>query len=168
MLLLRNGSIGLLFGVLALHGFAQSTDASQQNSTEPTVVRRRVHAQPHGEPCWRQAGITPDMVNQRWHIEDQEKVKIAQVCAEPSTSAQQKHDKIEEIHSDTDRAIAHLIPAKELATFNKCEADLNQRYPKPAAEKELGPCGGVIPNSASTDVAAAPEHRHNAATQTNR
>jgi hypothetical protein len=106
--------------------------------------------------------MTADMVNQRWHIEDEQKVRIAQVCSEPSTSAQQKHDKIEQIHADTDRSIAHLIPSKELAAFNKCQANLDQRHPKPAGQKELGPCGGVIPDSSSADVAAAPEHRHNA------
>jgi len=107
--------------------------------------------------------MTPDMVNQRWQIEDQQKVRIAEVCTEPSTSAQQKHDKIDQIHADTDRSIAHLIPGKELAAFNKCQADLEQRNPKPAGQKQLGPCGGFIPpDSGSTDVAAAPEHRHNA------
>jgi hypothetical protein len=161
MSILRNSSIALLFFPLALQAFAQSAEPAQENSTQPAAVASRTRVPHHGPPCWRQAGMTPDMVNQRWKIEDQQKVKIAEVCAEPSTSAQQKHDKIQEIHADTDREIAHLIPAKELTTFNKCEADLDQRRPKPTGQKELGPCGGVIPNSASTDVAAAPEHHHN-------
>ena len=168
MSLLRNSSMAVLFVMLAMHGFGQSTEPDQQTSTQAEAAPHRAHAQPHGLPCWRQAGITPEMVNQRWHIEDQQKTKIAQVCAEPSTSAQQKHDKIEEIHADTDREIAHLIPTKQLAAFNKCQADLDQRYPKPTAQKQLGPCGGVIPNSPSTDVAAAPEHRQNNATPANR
>jgi hypothetical protein len=167
MSLLRNSSIALLFFPLALQAFAQSAEPAQQSSTQSAAVTNRARILRHGPPCWRQAGMTPDMVNQRWQIEDQQKVKIAQVCAEPTTSAQQKHDKIEEIHADTDRAIAHLIPTKELTAFNKCEADLDQRRPKPSGQKELGPCGGVIPNSASTDVASTPEHHHNAATSTN-
>jgi hypothetical protein len=110
--------------------------------------------------------MTPDMVNQRWHIEDQQKLKIAQVCAEPSTSAQQKHDKIEQIHADTDRTIGQLIPAKELAAFNKCQAEVDQLRPKPAGQKEVGPCGGIIPDTMSADATTAPEHRH-VATPTN-
>ena len=110
--------------------------------------------------------MTPDMVNQRWHIEDAQKGKIAQVCSEPSTSAQQKHDKIIQIHADTDRAVAQLIPAKELAAFNKCQAELDQRNPKPAGQKQLGPCGGIIPDAMSADATPASEHRH-VATPTN-
>jgi hypothetical protein len=102
--------------------------------------------------------MTPDMVNQRWQIQEQQKTQIARVCSEPSSSPQQKHDKIEQIHADTDRALAQLIPAKELVAFNKCQAALDQRRPKSAGQKELGPCGGVITESA--DATTAPEHRH--------
>jgi hypothetical protein len=91
--------------------------------------------------------MTAGMVNQRWEIEDQQKATIAQVCAEPSTSPQQKHDKIEQIHAETEHALAQLIPTRELAAFNKCQADFDQRNPKPAARRELGPCGGAIPTA---------------------
>jgi hypothetical protein len=165
--IVRNSSVALLFSMLALQGFAQSAEPTPASSPAGGAETHRVRAH-RGVPCWRQAGMTADMVNQRWQIEDQQKVKIAQVCTEPSTSAEQKHDKIEQIHADTDRSIAHLIPTKELAAFNKCQADLDSRHPKPAGQKEVGPCGGVIPDSASTDIAAAPEHRHNNATPANR
>jgi len=161
MRIIRNSSIALLFLMLALQGFAQSAEPAPESSPAAGAQTHRARAH-RGVPCWRQAGMTPDMVNQRWHIEDEQKVKIAQVCAEPSSSAQQKHDKIEQIHADTDRSIGHLIPTKELAAFNKCQADLDQRFPKPAGQKELGPCGGVIPDAALADVAAGPEHHHTA------
>lgn len=165
-MVLRNSSIALLFLTVGLPVFAQSAEPAQNNSPEArTEIRRtRVH---HGPVCWKLAGMTPDMVNQRWQIEDQQKVKIAQVCAEPSTSAQQKHDKIEQIHADTDRAISQLIPTKELTAFNKCQTERDQATPKPAGQKELGPCGGVIPNSVAEDANEAPEHRHTG-TSTNR
>jgi hypothetical protein len=105
--------------------------------------------------------MTADMVNKRWELNDQQKVRIAQVCREPSTSAQQKHDKIEQIHADTDRAMAQLIPVKELKAFNKCQAEVDQRHPKAPGEKALGPCGGVIPASAADGTTSTePEHRH--------
>jgi len=103
--------------------------------------------------------MTPDMVNQRWKIQDQQKVQIAQACAEGSTSPQQKHDKIEQIHAQTDQAISQLIPSKELAAFNKCQAELDSKRPKAAGQKELGPCGGVISSSMSADATSA-EHHH--------
>jgi hypothetical protein len=105
--------------------------------------------------------MTPDMVNRRWKLEDQQKTSIAQVCTEPSTSAQQKHDKIEQIHADTDRALAQLIPVQELKAFNKCQAEVDSRRPRAPGEKELGPCGGVIPASAADGTPApAADHRH--------
>jgi hypothetical protein len=156
MLVLRNGSIALLFLTFGLPVFAQS-DVTTQDSP---AADRDVHRARVGIPCWRQAGMTPDMVNRRWELEDQQKVKIAQVCTEPSTSAQQKHDKIDQIHAETDWAIGQLIPAKELTAFNKCQAERDRRRPKGAEQKELGPCGGTIPTSVAADPTTAPEHRH--------
>ena len=158
MLVPRNSSLALLFLALGLPVFAQSTETAQNDppSDQPVAHRARVQS-----PCWKQAGMTPDMVNQRWKLEDQQKGRIAQVCTEPSTSAQQKHDKIEQIHADTDRALAQLIPVTELKAFNKCQAEMDQRRPKAPGEKELGPCGGVIPASAADGTTStAPEHRH--------
>jgi hypothetical protein len=99
--------------------------------------------------------MTAEMVNQRWKIEDDQKVKVTGVCSEPSSSPQQKHDKIEQIHAETDQAIAKLIPEKELKTFNECQAQVVASRPKAAGQKELGPCGGVVPAS-STASGAAP------------
>ena len=168
MLGLRNCSIVLLFLGLALPGFAQSAEPAQGSPADAPAQAREARQRRHDPPCWRQAGMTPDMVNQRWHIEDDQHVRIAQVCSESSTSPQQKHDKIEQIHADTDHALAQLIPAKELAAYNKCQAEIDQRRPKPAGQKQLGPCGGFIPPDAeSNDGTTAPEHHH-AATGTNR
>jgi hypothetical protein len=158
MLVQRNSSIVLLFLTLGLPVFGQSTETAQNSpdGNQPVPHRARVQA-----PCWKQAGMTPDMVNRRWQLEDQQKMRIAQVCTEPSTSAQQKHDKIEQIHADTDRTLAQLIPVKELKTFNKCQAEVDQRRPKAPGEKELGPCGGVIPPSAADGTTTpAADHRH--------
>lgn len=159
-MVLRKFSIAALLLMLGLSCFAQSAGSTGSNSQDATAEARRARVQRHATPCWRQAGITPDMVNQRWKIEDQQRGKIAQVCADPSTSAQQKHDSIEQIHGDTDRAIGYLIPSQELAAFNKCEAELDQRRPKSADQKELGPCGGVMPKAESSGEMTAPQPPH--------
>ena len=161
-MVVRNSSIALLFLMVGLPGFAQSPAGPPASTPEARMEARHTRAQRYGAPCWRQAGMTADMVNQRWKIEDQQKVKVAQVCAEPSTSAEQKHDKIEQIQADTDRAIGQLIPTKELAAFNKCQAEREQNSPKPVNQKQLGPCGGVIPTSVAADATTAPDHRHTA------
>jgi hypothetical protein len=105
--------------------------------------------------------MSAQMVNQRWKIKDQEKNKIELVCNETSTSAQQKHDKIEGIHEETAAEIAKFIPLKELREFNKCEAALESSRPKKAGQKEVGPCGGVIPaDHLPTDDATSHQQSH--------
>jgi hypothetical protein len=156
----RSGWIAFLFISTAIAGYGQSA-VTPPAGTPPAsrIAQRQARVRNYGTACWKQAGMTPDMVNQRWKIEDQQKVQIAQACAEGSTSSQQKHDKIEQIHAQTDHAISLLIPSKELAAFNKCQADLESKRPKVAGQKELGPCGGVLPASISADATSA-EHHH--------
>ena len=146
-------SSALLLLVCAVSAFSQSNQTSTQTpaapktsaaGSSPQKSASKIHAEP---PCWRQAGLTGAMVNQRWKLQDAGKAKIAEVCGEASTSPQQKHDKIEQINAQTDQAIARIIPQKQLQAFNACQADLDKKHPKPAGQKELGPCGGTIPAS---------------------
>jgi len=158
MRVLRNRVLAVAFLMLVVPAFGQSTEAPQAAPTEPASPE--APARPRSRriaemPCWKQAGLTADMVNRRWKIEDQSKMKIEAVCNDPATSAQQKHTKIEEIHAETDQEIAKLIPSKELQVFNSCQAALDKKRPQPA--KVLGPCGGVIPSEGAHD---AMNHEH--------
>ncbi len=172
---LRIGFVGLLLLTVCSLGIAQSTpaDANSGKASQPAAQSAetpsasdaapddsaaRAHRRAHAAPCWRQEGLTADMVNQRWKLQDEQKSKIAAVCTEPSTSAQQKHEKIDQIRVETDEAIARLIPIKERKTFDQCQAEVERSNPHPAGEKELGPCGGVIPKDAMSD--GAEEHSH--------
>jgi hypothetical protein len=165
MRLLKYGSVSLLFLMIAASGFAQSTPAAEDQTapSEAPDSAPRVHRRHSGPPCWIQAGITPDMVNQRWKIEDNQRARIAAVCSETATSPQQKHDKIDQIHAGTKQEIAQLIPAEKLATFNKCQADLDKTHPALAPKKELGPCGGVIPTPMGPEESHGMEHQHGGA-----
>jgi len=129
---------------------ASKPDATSKSATsKPVVPRTPRKRQP---TCWKQAGMTADMVNKRWKLEDDGKVKIAKACTDTSLNPQQKHDRIQQINADTDQAIAKLIPAKELEAYKSCQAAWDKAHPKPAAKKELGPCGGTIPpNAAAAD-----------------
>jgi hypothetical protein len=96
-------------------------------------------------------------VNQRWHIEDNAKGKINAVCTDPALTAEKRREKIREINGQTDQEIAKIIPAKQLEAFNTCQAERDQEKAKRQAkgQKELGPCGGVIPAQPE-----APSHQH--------
>jgi len=145
----KYGSVSLLFLLLAASGLSQSApsdeDQAAPQEAQPSAPVR--HRRSYGQPCWKQAGMTPDMVNQKWQIEEQQKQNIAAVCSEASTGPQQKHDKIEQIHAKTAQDLAKVVPAEELSKFNKCQAELQKSRPSSAPKKELGPCGGTIPSS---------------------
>lgn len=157
---LRDGVLALLFLGCVVPAFAQSAEAPQAAPTQPAAPQAPARPRPRRVvevPCWKQAGLTPDMVNQRWKIEDQGKVKIAAACKDPTTSAQQKRTKIEEIHTETEQAFAKLVSSKQLEVFKSCRAEGDKKNPKLAGEKELGPCGGAIPAEGAHD---AMDHEH--------
>jgi len=164
----RNFLIVSLFFAFSLPLFAQAAGDAQQpaaqgsEQAEPSNTADQPQEVPppatssahpkHQTPCWRVAGIAPEMVNQRWKIEDDAKSKIGGVCNDPSLGPDQKLSKIHEINAQTDEAISRLIPSSQLSAFQQCQAERKNDKASRASrmpQKELGPCGGVIP-SAST------------------
>ena len=150
----------LMLLVLVAPGFVQS-QSSESSAQAPAAegqaqLRRRVSGRAYGTPCWKQAGMTPQNVNQRWKIEDRGKGRIAAVCSEASLSPDEKRKKIEQIHQETDQEFANLISAKQLEAFKSCQAELDKKRPANTGQKELGPCGGVIP----VEPATAGSHSH--------
>lgn len=134
---------------------AQSPPQAPAQTAQPTPLVSRRAYQRRQTSCWRVVGIAPAAVNQRWHIEDNAKGRIAAVCDDASLSAEKKREKIQEINEQTEQEIAKIIPAKQLEAVKECEAERDQERAKhqgAKTQKELGPCGGVIP--------AQPEAKH--------
>ena len=92
--------------------------------------------------------MTPDMVNQHWKIEDNAKTKISAVCTDPSLTADKRLARIHEIHQEADADFAKLVPEKELTVFKACQAEREKQNAsrEKTPQKELGPCGGVMPS----------------------
>ena len=127
---------------------SQAPSESAKPQTVPPGPRRATSQRQ--TPCWCLAGIAPEVVNQRWHIEDNAKGKINTVCADPALTAEKKREKIQEINQQTEQEIAKIIPAKQLEASKACQAERDQEEAKhhgAKVQKELGPCGGVIPRS---------------------
>jgi hypothetical protein len=140
-----------LLTVTALAQSSENAPATQQapsvsstpSQTPPnTRIRRTRHT-----ACWREAGIPAEKINQQWKIEDAGKVKISGVCSDPKLTAEQRLGKIHEINEETEREIANVIPPKQLAAYRSCQGEQAKTTKKARgpAEKELGPCGGIIP-----------------------
>jgi hypothetical protein len=133
----------------------------------PPGSRPIVRGAQHDRRCWKEAGIAPAKVNERWKLEDGAKVKINEVCSETSLTPEKKREKILQINEKTQQEIANIIPAQQLTAFNACEAKREQenaKHPGPIAQKQLGPCGGVIPSEPET---GGHSHQHSATKPSN-
>lgn len=77
-----------------------------------------------------------------------------------STEAHQTHRAIPpRSHPPTQPRGGELTRSLALQAFNSCQAELAKSRPKPAGQKEFGPCGGVIPStSEGAHDAMSPEH----------
>jgi len=169
MRVLQNGAFSLLMLAFGVSGFAQSTPASEATAAAPGVSAsaaapldsggKNIHRKHQGS-CWKMAGIAPQQMNLRWKINDHAQVRISGVCSDPKLSAEQKQAKIHEIDEDRDRQIADLIPAKELESYQSCEAQRVE--PVKAGERKLGPCGGVLPSTPASGNSHE-SHEHHAA-----
>jgi hypothetical protein len=129
------------------------TEAPKPAAAAAPTVRR-----PRRVLCWREAGISPKLVNQRWQIEADAKAKIGGACSDDSLTPERKRDKVRQIDAETEREIAKIIPAEQLAAFKGCQAEHDWEKAQRAGStprKELGPCGGVIPAQTG-----APPHSH--------
>lgn len=162
---IRNGLITVTLLLTGSQLFAQSAQnnpaaPSGTSTAEPALPsidqipgipagsRPVVHGPMHDRRCWREAGIAPAKVNERWKIEDDAKVRINEVCSQASLTPEKKRDRIHQINDETQQEIAKIIPAQQLSAFNACEAKREQenaKHPGPIVQKQLGPCGGVIP-----------------------
>ena len=134
----------------------QAPAESAPSQPTPLVVHRG-HA-PRQTPCWRVVGIAPDLVNQRWHIEDHAKGKVSALCSDPSLTSEKRVEMIRQINEQAEQEVAKIIPEKQLVAFKACQAERDQEKAKrqgATAQKELGPCGGVIPTQPGD-----PKHSH--------
>ncbi len=137
---------------------AKTSPQTPAESEQPIPLDARRTRSRRQTPCWRVVGIAPEAINQRWQIEDHAKGKISAVCTDPSLTPEKRREMIRQINGQTEQEIAKIIPAKQLEAFKACEAERDQQKPKrqgATAQKELGPCGGVIPAKPG-----APQHSH--------
>lgn len=164
-------TLALAVSVLSYSLGGARGDSSAQSSPQAPAVQAPAQAPPESSPtgsrrassqrqtpCWRLAGIVPELVNKRWHIEDNAKGKISAVCTDPALTAEKKRERIKEINEQTELEIAKVIPAKQLEAFKSCQAERDQEKAKrkgTTMEKELGPCGGILPPQPGT-----PSHQH--------
>ncbi len=123
----------VLFGV----ALAAASVAGQQQSKPTTPSSTGTHA-PNHIACWKQAGISPAVMQQRKAIMEAAKSKLLDVCRDESLTPQQKKEQIHQIHQEAAQQAEALIPAAQMEALKKCQA-ANSKGEHPA--RTTGPCG---------------------------
>lgn len=101
------------------------------------------------EPCWQQAGIARDTIEKRRSIEQSAHSQVEAVCSDSSLTQQQKHQKIREIHAQTQQQLQGLITPQQEETLKSCQAARSGgNVPHPGSGK--GPCGEALPAPSPT------------------
>jgi Spy/CpxP family protein refolding chaperone len=74
------------------------------------------------EPCWKQAGVSQQVQQQRRQIEESARSQISAICSNSSLSAQQKHQQIQQIHQQTRQQIEGLMTPQQRSAVEACRA----------------------------------------------
>jgi len=133
-----------IFVILSAILFALISGGAQQPAprSEPTAAKGP--ATQKTEPCWEQAGISKNVMEQRRSIQESTRSEIRAVCSEPNLSEEQKRERIRQIRQAArERADAIISPA-ERQQLEACQRARHASGPK-AGDHPAGsdPCAGL-------------------------
>ena len=103
-------------------------------------------ATPKQEPCWQVAGISKSAMDQRRSIQQGVRSQVEAACADSSLTAQQRSEKIREIHQQAKQQIDALITPQQMEALHSCQQSRNHgggMHPSTphAGGGGHGPCG---------------------------
>jgi hypothetical protein len=129
-----------VFGQLKLPGV--------QNSPLPGQARLGQPSHPQQEPCWKQVGISPAVIEEQKAIQHETRAQVEAVCSDSSLSDQQKREKIQEIHKVEQERLTRLIPTEQREELKQCQLARANSHPAVApghpAPVHTGPCGQLV------------------------
>jgi hypothetical protein len=118
---------------------------------------KTVHAKaPQPEPCWKVAGISPEVIARRRGIEQETQARVRQVCADPSLSDQQKRQEIRRLRQAASQESLSLTTPEQRAAVKQCNEERAAQHAQPHPVAHLprpvmpnprphptGPCGEI-------------------------
>ena len=143
-----------IFALLSFATFAPA-QANSPNTQHPPTVRAKQ------EPCWQQAGISKDVIDQRDAIQQDTHSQVQSVCADSTLTPQQKKAKIREIHREAKQKMSGVISEEQQQQLEACRKERTGNSPVAAGAKHpgAGPCGEMeSPNSGQTGNLGAVNH----------
>lgn len=124
--------------------------AAQRRSL-PKAVRPKA---PQPEPCWKVAGISPDVIARRRAITQETQARVRQICADSSLSDQQKRQEIRRVRQAASAESQNLVTPEQRAAVKQCNQERAAahahphpvvRLPRPGIPRPephpTGPCG---------------------------
>jgi Spy/CpxP family protein refolding chaperone len=111
---------------------AQTTSGAPPYS-QPNRVRQ--------EPCWRQAGISSAVFEQRQAIERDAHSQVSSVCADTSLTPQQKLARVREIREQAQQKTGELITPDQEKALTACRQQRNANHAGGGMHEGGNPCG---------------------------
>jgi len=143
-----------LFVVVALAAIGR--DAAAQAA--PVRVQPPVPVRPGGPvqgahprqvPCWEVAGISKGAMDQRRAIQQRTRAEVEAVCAEASLTAQQRQQKIRQIHEQSKHEMDALVTPQQMEELKSCQMSRSHGGGHggghPGVGGGHGPCGEIPP-----------------------
>jgi Spy/CpxP family protein refolding chaperone len=94
------------------------------------------------EPCWRQAGISQSVMEQRHGIERDTHSQVAAVCENSSLTPQQKQQQAREVREQGQQKMDALVTPQQLSTLHACQQQRGTYHPNNGGHPGgPGPCG---------------------------
>jgi hypothetical protein len=128
---------------LTLVSFLLSTAALYAQSEAPASPNPQMTPRSGQEPCWRQAGISQPVMEQRHTIERDTHSQVASVCENSSLTPQQKRQQAREIREQAQQKMDALITPQQLSTLHACQQQRGTYHEHNEGNHAggAGPCG---------------------------
>jgi hypothetical protein len=149
------GSAALGIVLAVAPGALAQTVPTHAQATAPGRVAKQ-------EPCWQVAGISKSAMEQRKSIMQNTRSQVEAVCANSSLTAQQRSEKIHQIHEQAKQQADALVSPSQMESLKSCQSSRASAHPSTPthhAGGSAGPCGQLpgTPGSASSGSKPEPE-----------
>jgi Spy/CpxP family protein refolding chaperone len=146
-------AVVLLSSLLAF-GQNSGTKAESQAQNPSAKAGKR-------QPCWQVAGLSQSAMQQHKELQQSAHSQIEAVCSDSSLTAQQKREKIREIHQQTKQKMDALITPEQQHALKSCREERGEgRHMagnKPMHRGGRGPCGNMAMGGEEKTPGASPK-----------
>jgi hypothetical protein len=141
----------VMFLVAGLAAFSASATAQSVPVRGQTVPGHTANT-PRQEPCWQVAGISKSAMEQRRSIMQGVHSQVEAVCADSSLSAQQRNEKIRQIHQQATQQANAIVTPSQMEALKSCQSSRASAHPPTGGAIHHGgggggPCGQLPSNS---------------------